>query len=359
MSRTFFRIDFLLLAPVVVLLIISLTTLFSVQEALFRSQLISVSIGLIAFFFFSHIRLEVLRNGKIIFYCISLILLGIVLALGIESHGAVRWLSFFGITLQFSEILKPFLALVLASFLADTPFFTFKTFLKCIGFLLPVLLLIDLQPDLGNALVYASVAFFVLIVRGFPWRWFGFLLLPFAIMLPFLWTRLHEYQRLRLLTFIHPTSDPLGASYNSIQATIAVGSGSLLGKGLSQGTQSGLRFLPERHTDFIFATIAEGLGFIGASVIVVAFLFLCLQIYSIYQRAHDPFVKLFAVACFGFFLIQSFFNIGMNLGYLPIVGVTLPFVSFGGSSLVSSFIFLGILSSMSVDSQNKDVLEIR
>jgi rod shape determining protein RodA len=161
------------------------------------------------------------------------------------------------------------------------------------------------------------------------------------------------------MTFLNPTSDPLGISYNSIQAMIAVGSGTFLGKGLSEGTQSGLRFLPERQTDFIFATIAEGLGFLGALIIVLALLFLCYRVYLIFSATSDKFIKVFSACAFGIFLIPSFVNIGMNIGIVPIVGVTLPFVSFGGSSLLSNFIFLGILSSMSTSRKHKDVLEIR
>lgn len=358
--KTFFhRIDYVLLAPVVLLIIISLATLLSIQASFFRSQVLYLSISLLIFLLFSQMRIDFLRQKKVTIYIISIVLLIIVLFLGVESRGAVRWLSILGLSVQFSEILKPFLALVFAAFLSDVRQFTIKTFFKLIMLILPVLLLIDVQPDLGNAMIYATVAVFVLIVRGIPWRWFGVVFLPLIIVSPLLWTRLHSYQKQRFLTFLHPMSDPLGASYNSIQAIIAVGSGAFFGKGLSVGTQSGLRFLPERHTDFIFATIAEGLGFIGAVLILLSFFFLCLRIYIIYQRTNDSFTKLFAAACFGFFIIQCFVNIGMNVGYLPIVGVTLPFVSFGGSSLLSSFIFLGILSSLSGEKKHNDVLEIR
>src|SRR6185503_19754227 len=131
------------------------------------------------------------------------------------------------------------------------------------------------------------------------------------------------------------------------------------GKGWFQGTQSSLRFLPERHTDFIFATLAEGIGFIGTVVVILTFAFLCYRVYLVFKNAEDQFSRLFAVCAFGFFLIQGAVNIGMNIGYLPIVGVTLPFVSFGGNSLVANFIFLGILSAISAAQKRERVLEIR
>jgi rod shape determining protein RodA len=325
----------------------------------FRSQLISLVVAGVAFFFFSQVNIEFLKQIRLPIYVVSILVLGIVLVLGIESRGAVRWVDIFGIRLQFSEILKPFLAIAFASYLSDQTTPSKKTFFFTLAFLLSIVVLIALQPDLGTGLMYAGVGILALLVAGFPLWWFGLALLPFVVFSPLLWTMLHEYQQRRILTFLSPTTDPLGASYNGIQAIIAVGSGAFFGKGFAEGTQSGLKFLPERHTDFIFASLAEGLGFFGAIIVIVSFLFLLYRIYRIFQNSEDVFCKIFTVCGFGFLLIQFFVNIGMNIGYLPIVGVTLPFVSFGGSSLLSSFIFLGILSAMSVSQKNKHVLEIR
>lgn len=357
--KSYFRIDWLLLAPVLVLVIISLVTLFSVNPAFFRSQLLSLCIAIIAFLVFSRINIDFLKQFTLPIYLISLGLLAVLFIIGIESRGAVRWIDIFGVRLQFSEVLKPFLAIAFASFLADSGFSKQKTFLLSLLFMSPVALLITLQPDLGSGLIYAFVAIFTLLVVGYSLWWFALLALPVLIASPFVWMLLHDYQKQRVMTFLNPTADPLGTSYNSIQAIIAVGSGTFFGKGWLQGTQSTLRFLPEKHTDFIFATISEGLGFVGATFLVLTFAFLCYRVYIVYQNSHDTFTKIFAVSVFGFFLIQGFVNIGMNVGYLPIVGVTLPFVSFGGSSLLSNFIFLGILSGMSVDQKKKHVLEIR
>lgn len=358
-NKSLFGIDWWLLAPVVVLVIISLVTLLSLSKALFLNQLFTLVVGLAAFFLISHLRVEIFESLSTPMYFISLALLLIVLIIGFESHGAVRWISFFGFPIQFSEILKPFLAVSLCSYLSKHTNTSLKSLLLILLLLAPVFLLVAFQPDLGNALIYAGVVLMVLLVYGFPFRWFGLLLLPFLFITPIFWGFLHDYQRNRLLTFINPANDPLGASYNVIQAVIAVGSGMFLGKGLSQGTQSGLRFLPERHTDFIFATLSEGMGFVGSMIVIVAFVLLCLRIYMIFMKMENSFGKLFAAATFSFLLIHFFVNIGMNIGLLPIVGVTLPFVSYGGNSLLSNFIFLGILSSLVATYSRRSVLEIR
>lgn len=357
--RSHFKIDIWLLIPALILCSISLTILYSVNPQFFYTQLFSFCIAILAFFMFSQIRVDFLKQLSMPIYIGSLILLGVVLLLGIESRGAVRWVEFFGIRVQFSEILKPFLCVAFATFLTSTEFSDKKKFFLGLALAFPLILFIDLQPDLGSALMYLFVMLFVLVVRGFPLKWFMVTFLPIILMSPLLWFRLHDYQKQRILTFLDPTSDPLGTSYNSTQAIIAVGSGFFFGKGLGEGTQSGLRFLPERQTDFIFATLAEGLGFFGAMLVILALLALCFRCYRIFNQTSDQFTKIFATCCFAFFLIQGTVNIGMNVGLLPIVGVTLPFVSFGGSSLVSNFIFLGILSSLSILQRNKDVLEIR
>ncbi len=355
-----FAIDWWLIAPALILVTISLTTLLSINFSYFQSQFIAFCIGSLAFIFFSRINLEFLKQLTVPIYIVSLILLGIIFVIGIESRGAMRWINIFGTSVQFSEIIKPFLAVAFASFLANTRYSKSKTFLLTLILLAPIFFLIALQPDLGSGLIFAFVALFVLLVYGFPLYLFGLAALPFLLASPLIWTLLlHDYQRQRILTLLHPTLDPLGTSYNSIQAIIAVGSGTFFGKGWFQGTQSSLRFLPERHTDFIFATLAEGIGFIGAAVVVLTFAFLCYRAYLIFKNAEDSFSRIFAASAFGFFLIQGAVNIGMNIGYLPVVGVTLPFVSFGGNSLVANFVFLGILAAISASQKKERVLEIR
>lgn len=353
------KIDYWLLVPVTILVLVGLTTLASINPLYLRSQIISLVISAVLFLFISQINVSSLKSIKTPLYIVSLILLFIVFIIGIESRGAVRWVEFLGVRIQFSETLKPVLSLVFAAFIADKKNPTFRTLLSAIIFLLPVIVMIYLQPDLGSALIYAAVFFLTLIVIGFPLHWFAIAALPAVLFSPLFWIMLHEYQRQRILTFLQPHKDPLGTSYNSIQALIAVGSGMFSGKGLGESTQSVLRFLPERHTDFIFATISEGMGFVGGLIIILAFLFLLYRIYTIFLNSGGIFEKTFLICCFLFFLIQFFLNAGMNIGLLPVVGVTLPFVSFGGSSLMSNFIFLAIASSISVSHRKRDVLEIR
>ena len=224
---------------------------------------------------------------------------------------------------------------------------------------MPIGFLIYLQPDLGNALLYAGVILLTLIAFGFPIIWFFGGLLMSSFMTPVIWFLLHDYQKQRLLTFINPSKDPLGTSYNAIQSIIAVGSGMIFGKGLNEGTQSMLRFLPERHTDFIFAALSESFGFIGSLIVVICFIFLLKRIYSIFSSLEDPFCKTFILAAFFLILIQMFVNIGMNIGIIPIVGITLPFVSYGGSSLLSNFILLGLITSVQNEMRREETLEIR
>ncbi len=359
MRKHLLTIDWWLIGPVIVLLIFSLTVLFSLNSDLFKSQVFSFVIAAIFFGIFANIRYEVFKPFSIIIYVSSLIAFGLVLLLGFESHGAVRWLQVFGGTIQFSEVYKPLLALSLAGFLSDKENTKARNLFIVLFLLAPIIIAIYLQPDLGNALIYFFTVLFVLVVFGFRFRWFALCVSAAFLSLPILWTKLHNYQRQRILTFLHPSHDQSGASYNAIQALIAVGSGLFFGRGLSEGTQSGLRFLPERHTDFIFASLTEELGFVGGFLVLCAFAVLLYRIYIIFRLSEDPYAKVFSASAFMLLLIHVFLNIGMNIGLIPIVGVTLPFVSFGGSSLLANAILLGILASISSRLTQRNVLEIK
>ncbi len=353
------RIDWRLVLPVAVLLFIGLITIFSISPTLFRSQLIFTVISTVLFVIFSQLDIQTFRFYKLPIYIFSLLGLVFLLFLGIESHGAVRWLDIFGFRIQFSEVFKPFLCLTLAAFLADRQNISFTTFAKVLGLLVPVAFLIYKQPDLGTALIYILTTIVTLILYGFPLMWFGIGILGMGLSFPLIWQFLHEYQRERVLTFLHLSNDPLGTSYNAIQAIIAIGSGMFLGKGLGQGTQSTLRFLPEKQTDFIFATVSEDLGFIGAAIVIVAFIFLLYRFYVIFRDTDELYTKVVVITAFSLILVQFFVNIAMNIGIVPVVGVTLPFVSYGGSSLLSNAILLGLVSSVGSMTRRKHVLEIR
>jgi rod shape determining protein RodA len=352
-------IDWWLITPVIFLAAIGLTVLFSIDPMFFRNQLLVLVISVIVFLFFSQFPYKELPVFSVPVYFGSLAVLLIVLILGFESRGAVRWIAVFGYSLQMSEICKPLLAVVFAHFLSTHLNSKVKTYVVALAGMFPVLALIYLQPDLGNTLIYAGAAILTLFVYGIPLLWFGVTALPFLVASPIIWEKLHDYQRQRVLTFLHPMSDPQGRSYNLIQAVIAVGSGMFLGKGIGEGTQSQLKFLPENHTDFIFASLAEKLGFLGTVIVLIAFAVLLWRIYRITMNAPDQFGKLFSATAFLFLIIHFFVNTGMNLGLVPVVGVTLPFISYGGSSLLANFIMLGILSSISVASRKKEALQIR
>lgn len=353
------NIEWSLLVPVFVLVVLSLATLFSINVNFFRTQITYLIISLFAFVFFSNFNYKIFKLYAVPIYVVSIILLLIVLIIGFESRGAVRWIDIFGLRIQFSEILKPFLAISFSSYLASNRETSFKNLFSIFCLILPVVFLVFIQPDLGNALIFLIVAVLTLIIAGFPFFWFIGGFFAFIATTPLIWHFLHDYQKQRISTFLNPTHDPLGTSYNTIQAVMAVGSGMFFGKGLGEGTQSMLRFLPERHTDFIFATISEEFGFLGSIVIIASLIFLLYKFYVIYSNSSEDFCKIFVACSFFLILVQLFFNIGMNVGIVPVVGVTLPFVSYGGSSILSNFILLGFISSISKNFRNKDTLEIR
>lgn len=357
-KRFAFNIDWNLIAPVLVLVTLSLTAIFSIDLELFKSQLLFFIIAVLAYLFFSLTNYKIIEHYSREIYIVSIVLLLLVLFVGVESRGAIRWFEFFGFRIQFSELIKPFFAVTFSSFLVKRDNSSIKSYLLGVFFVVPIAILIFLQPDLGNAIIYILTAILSLIFFGFPFRYFLATFVLFIVSVPIGWNFLHQYQKQRIFSFINPT-DPLGFSYNAIQSSIAIGSGMLFGRGFGQGTQSGLRFLPERHTDFIYATLAESLGFFGALLVLFCFSFLLYRIYLVYVRVNDPFCKLFCIVSFFLILLQFFINIAMNIGFLPIVGIALPFVSYGGSSLLSNFILLGVISSISRDVAKHKTLEIR
>lgn len=359
MSGIFRNIDLGLVVPVFILILISFTALFSINTVLFKSQLIFSLLGIIAFLFFSQVNYKAIQFYATPIYVISAVLLLLVLILGIESRGAIRWVEVAGFRIQFSEILKPFLAISLASFLVEGKNNSLSSLFMVLFYLSVIAGLIFFQPDLGSAIIYVLVCILTLIYFGFPFKFFVMGGAFLTLLAPIIWAFLKDYQKDRILTFINPGHDPLGKSYNAIQSIIAVGSGELSGRGFGQGTQSGLSFLPERHTDFIFATISEQLGFVGSAFIILCFAFILYRIFKISINCEDSFCKTFTAVCFFIILVQFFLNIGMNIGLLPVVGVTLPFVSYGGSSLLSSFILLGLISSVVKNTKEPKVLEIR
>lgn len=352
------RVDITLLIPALLLVGISLATLFSIDPALFKQQLIALALSIFVYFLFLNIDYKAFGYFAKPLYIAMLVCLGLLFLIGIEAKGAVRWIDIFGLRLQFSEIFKPFFVIVIAKVLSTDESHTLKTFFKVLAVSFPIFFLVLRQPDLGNAIIYLLTVFAMMLAYGFPFKYFGALMAMVLVPMPIFFSLLKDYQRARIFSFLHSTSDPFGSSYNAIQSLISIGSGGFTGKGFGQATQSALRFLPERHTDFIFATISESLGFMGGIVVLILFSFLLYRIYKISLTASDSFAYLVCVGMFFLILIHAFLNMGMNLGLLPIVGITLPMVSYGGSSLLTNFIMLSILSNIRFEEKRTTIFEI-
>ncbi|MBQ8693469.1 MAG: rod shape-determining protein RodA [Synergistaceae bacterium] len=293
----------------------------------------------------------VLLDAAYYLFLITLIVLLITPLIAPRVKGAHSWIIIGGFRIQPSEFAKISLILALAKFLSRCPPFNFKNFLAGLGVTIVPVLLVMLQPDAGSALVYLIIAFGMLFAAGTPLIYLGGLIgtglasLPFLIMFV-----LKDYQRNRLLVFIDPMRDPLGAGYNVIQSRIAVGSGGFLGKGFMNGMQSKLRFLPEPHTDFIFSVCSEEFGFIGAIVLLILFLILFYRIISAGIKSRDRRCKILAAGIATWIWVQMFESIGMSIGLMPVTGLPLPFLSYGGSSLLSVSIAIGLAVSVHIES---------
>ncbi len=352
------KINFSLLVPAIVLVVFGLVSFYILDIQIFKQQLFALVASMLAYIVILHVDYRAIGFLSKYLYVIGLIGLLAVFFIGIEARGSARWIEIFGFNLQVSEVVKPFFLIFIAHFLASSKSKTIGTYLKSILLFSPVFFLVLKQPDLGNALVYTSSFIFMLIMYGFPFSYFFVSALFVIIPLPLLYHTLHQYQKDRLTAFFDITHDPYGISYNAIQSLISIGSGGVFGKGFGNSTQTLLQFLPERHTDFIFATISENLGFIGVIILISVYIFLLYKIYQMLLLQNDTFTYLVLSGFYFLFLTHVFFNIGMNMALLPIVGITLPFVSYGGSSLLTNFIILGIISQVG-DKNKHSLLEIR
>jgi rod shape determining protein RodA len=341
------RIDLKVFLPAVLLCLIGSLVISSVSPKSYPSQFIFLGLGLITFLITANLDTRILRTFAPILYIVSLILLVITAVFGALSHGAVRWIDIGPFTLQPSEVAKLALIIFLAWILSRDN--SQKRFFLCFLAMLPIAGLVLVQPDLGSTIVVGAGFLGVIFLGGVPWKFLIGGLVGGIVASPIMYEFLAPYQRDRLLTFIQPASDPLGRGYNSIQAKIAVGSGGFTGRGLGQGTQSQLLFLPERHTDFIFASIGEELGFLGVGIIIAAFGVIMWRIIDILKSSDDTFAKALLGGIFFSVFTQAVVNIGMNMGVLPITGIPLPFVSAGGSALLIMCAMLGIVSAFSAE----------
>ena len=280
-------------------------------------------------------------------YLLGMVLLILVFLFGVKVNGARRWLNI-GITrIQPSEIMKIAMPLMLAWY-----FHKYEAALKMRHYAIAAVLLIvpfglvAKQPDLGTAILIGAAGFYVLFLAGLQWKIIFGLMAAGAAAAPMLWTVLHDYQKKRILTLIDPTSDPLGSGYHIIQATIAIGSGGPTGKGWLQGTQTHLEFIPEKHTDFIFAVFSEEWGLVGNTVLLILYLLLIGRGLMITANASTLFSRLLAGSITLSLFTYAFVNMGMVSGIMPVVGVPLPFISYGGTALATICVGLGVLMSI-------------
>lgn len=316
----------------------------------YLKQLYFLILGYFLFFLFSAVGYKKLVKYSYVLYGVGLLILVAVLLMGHEGKGAVRWISVGGMKIQPSEFFKFIWIVVLARMYTD--FSIEKCGMLEIGKkLIPVLppfLLVFLQPDLGTAGTFLAVWGLMLMFVGIRRVTFIIIISSIVLAAPILWTHMKPYQQQRVVTFMNPEADPFGAGYHVIQSKIAIGSGGLFGKGFMKGTQSHLKFIPERHTDFIFAVIAEEFGFIGGMVVIILFLMLVTRIIYIGVNAKEATGKLVCIASASLFFFQFFVNMSMTVGMMPVVGIPMPMISYGGSSLITFMSVLGLVNSVAM-----------
>lgn len=347
MGKIFRHLDLYITVLLVILGLSGSFILLTVETSFFVQQILYLVIGFVLLVLFSNAEPIILRwiaPACYVFGCIFLA----ASYLGPSIRGATRWIVIAGNQFQPSEMVKPFMLLGFSYAITKYPPKTIKNMvLHGVLFLIPFLLIFK-QPDLGSSLVYGAMWVGMLLAGGFSI--FGFLSAIFAcvVALPLFWNMLADYQKSRILTFLYPTMDPQGAGYNAIQSMITVGSGQWFGKGLGLGTQSHLRFLPEFHTDFIFATLIEELGFVGGFLLFLFYGILLWRIISpfIQKQSDDAFLFIFTAGLFSMLLSQIVINTGMNMSIIPITGITLPLISYGGSSLLSVMSSFGLLMAL-------------
>ncbi len=316
------------------------------------NQIVFVCLGILTMVFFVFFDYRLLKNFTAVLYFLMIALLVLVLFIGKGAGGATRWINLGFFQLQPSEISKIILIIVLAKYFSShqKDIYKFRHIVISGIFVAVPLFLVASQPDLGTALVFVVIWGGMLLISGIRNIYIFLTSILGLAFLPIFWYFLKDYQKNRILTFLNPTADPLGEGYNVIQSKIAIGSGKLLGRGLGHGSQSYLNFLPQaaQHTDFIFAVLAEELGFLGAILLLGLFFILLIRGLRIARLARDNFGMLLSMGIVVMFTFQILINVGMNLGLMPITGIPLPFVSYGGSSMVLVFCALGILQNVIV-----------
>ncbi|MDZ7611843.1 MAG: rod shape-determining protein RodA [Candidatus Moranbacteria bacterium] len=352
----FLKIDWILFFAVAFLTASGLLAIYSLSISSseegannFQKQLIYLSVGLVFFLFFYLVDHRVWKNYSKFFYISGLALLALVLVFGITVRGTSGWFDLGVANFQPVELVKIFLIIYLADYLSRKR--NKKLGFKELGFsffimLLPVVLVLR-QPDFGSASILVVIWLFMVFFAGANKKLVISLIAVGLIGFIAGWNIfLQDYQKDRIHAFLNPQNDPLGSGYNVIQSMVAIGSGGLTGKGIGYGSQSQLNFLPEKHTDFVFAAIAEESGFLGTSLVLFFFWVLLFKMNKIALNSKDYFGKLLVMGIFGMLFFQIVINVGMNLGIIPVAGISLPFLSYGGSFLIVTFIALGLVMSV-------------
>ena len=349
------HLDPVLLLALGLLLLVSLVLIYSASDRDWMrvsGQFVNILVAFAALWLVANMPLHYLIRSAVPIYIFGMVLLICVALFGEISHGARRWLNIGVATIQPSELMKIAVPLMMAwYFEKHEATLTLKNyFVAALLLLLPVAL-IARQPDLGTSILIGASGFYVLFLAGLSWRiMLGMLLMAIASA-PFLWSMLHDYQRHRILMLFDPSQDALGKGYHTIQGMIAVGSGGFIGKGYLNGTQTHLDFLPERTTDFIFAVWSEEFGFIGNLILLGLFIFVIGRGFVITANASTYFTRLMAGSITLTFFTYAFVNMGMVSGILPVVGVPLPLVSYGGTSMLTLLLGFGMLMSIHTHKQ--------
>jgi rod shape determining protein RodA len=360
--KLYFRsLDWLVLAAVLLLAFFGLIEIYSIAMGQgsgnfldFQKQLIFVILGLLSLLGFSLIDSNFFKSFYRYLYIFAVVILGFVLLAGKTVNGTKGWFSVFGFSIQPVELVKIILIVFLARMFSNAAFKTrpLKYFLLSGMATLALVGLVLLQPDFGSALILLFAWVFMLLVAGFNKKYFIVIFLMAAIVFASAWFFFFkDYQKQRVLTFVNPTYNSLDQGYNISQAIIAVGSGGLVGRGVGFGSQSQLKFLPEAHTDFIFAVVSEELGFLGVSLMLLFYGVLFFRSLAALRRLNDDFAIFFILGAVGLIFIEMFINIGMNIGIMPVVGIALPFISYGGSSVLANFILVGMIENIIIKSK--------
>jgi rod shape determining protein RodA len=319
---------------------------------LFIKQIIWLAIGFVVMGGSLFINYQRLRTLSPWLYGLVLLFLVVVLAIGKEAHGSKRWLEMGGLQFQPSEFMKVVIVIQLASYFSSQEVSNFpgiKKLFTPLGLVVLPVLLVLAQPDLGTAISLIAIATTMILFVGVRWKYIAILALTVVPLIYPVWEHiLKPYQKRRILILFSPDLDPLGAGYHIRQSKIAIGSGMLWGKGFLNGTQNKLHFLPEKHTDFIFSVWAEEWGFVGCAVLILLFCLLIFLTLRVAVRSKDRFGSLVVIGMSALILWQAFINIGMVIGVLPVVGITLPFVSYGGSSLITLCLAIGLIENVSM-----------